>query len=671
MTYPHKFLLVLIIFSWSVFAFSKNPDIGLFYAIDDINRGVTKFTPPLQCLTDPQMKEFEVAAEDMKYRQQCALALCGSPSVVPSVYVDKKNVSRYLTPAISKRLEVLKPKLRSALENIKEEKKRTLAVAEKEMLSSDGKLNFNPQKWTGTDALLDINQRTFDQYLQMHIDRNAQPGKRISYKIIDVKAVPANIIAGLNDYKEQLAKYKNSNPDTILKYDLVNETEARKLLREQIAQHEALLKRDAKNNNIRKLDEIVLAQKALDRLKTFANSPVNNVREFVLNSVNDQYDFDNAYSKINPNYVSGIFQTACMTTNCTKAYQAFFQSIDANKIITNYKKSLDDPAMISRSTTRCVANMIASESNDSSQARAKKLVAEVVPAVLKNFIDGYSEGTKKYYREYFAKELEVSSKRFSRSLDIEGFSLPLEKYDRLLSEAASEPMKKDFDEVTFLKEIIRHSEGDIPNPLADSNFCNDDPIANAWDSFISVDRAAYFQKLFGDSGYPIPKKDTVYVSPFSCNHATQGKSHVAHELGHAISSGFLNKKASSHSSQIFLKLRECISQNHSNGRKAIENEEINFPGDYMKTEEDTADAVAFSAYKNESQLSSCSLLKQDENNTKFLDLYVAEDDGESSHSNSFYRLMMEAINKGIALPPSCQVVVEKSKGLIGFKKCIE
>ena len=42
----------------------------------------------------------------------------------------------------------------------------------------------------------------------------------------------------------------------------------------------------------------------------------------------------------------------------------------------------------------------------------------------------------------------------------------------------------------------------------------------------------------------------------------------------------------------------------------------------------------------------CSMLKPNDTETKFVDLFLAED-SENNHSSAFSRLMMEAINKGI------------------------
>jgi hypothetical protein len=64
------------------------------------------------------------------------------------------------------------------------------------------------------------------------------------------------------------------------------------------------------------------------------------------------------------------------------------------------------------------------------------------------------------------------------------------------------------------------------------------------------------------------------------------------------------------------------------------------------------------------------MLKPNDTETKFVDLFLAED-AENNHSSPFYRLIMEAINKGIKMPPSCQLVIDKNKNLMEFKKCIE
>lgn len=649
-------------------ALAQNLDAGLFYAIDDINSGKTKFNPSIaQCLTEAQLKEFEVAPEDMKYRQQCARALCGAPSVVPSVYVDKKNLSSYMTPALKYRIEELKPKLKAALEAIRKSKKAAIQDAEANLFKN-GQFNFNPKSWENTDAFNEINMRTFEKYLKVEIDKNAPLGKKITYKIVNDGNMPANTLQGLADYKERLEKFKNSNPETLLKFDLLSKDEAKQFLKNQITSYEeALIKHSKKNASNRANNHS--GKIGVKKLKDALAKPVTDTKDYIINLIADMYDVENSIYEVDPNFVGGSAQKACTTPNCMNAYQAYFQSINGKNLFENYKKGLDDPQALERSMTRCVANIIAAETMESSQVKSQKLFAEVLPTVLKNVVGNFSDQTKKHYTNYFNKQFAVSSKMISKG-DLSNSATPLERYDQIFTSVAADPVASDYDEATTLREIIRHSDGEIPNPLASSQFCNSDPIANSWDSYFSVDRAKTILKMQGDANYSLPEKDTLYVSPFTCNHAAPGKSIVAHELGHAINEGFLKKKSSSHSAQIYMKLRKCVSSNHVLGQKAIDNPELSFQGDYLKTEEDTADLIAFMAYKNEQTPYTCSLLKQDDTNSKFIDLYLAEDE-ESIHSPSFYRLMMEAINKGIALPPSCQVVVDKSKSLIGFQKCLE
>lgn len=657
-------------FALSVFskiALAQNLDAGLFYAIDDLNSGKTKFNPAIvQCLTEAQLKEFEVSAEDMKYRQQCARALCGSPSIVPSVYVDKKNLDSYMTPAFRFRIDELKPKLKAATEAIRQSKKAALKEAEQKLFKG-GQFNFNPRTWENTDAFNEINTRAFEKYLHVKIDKTAPLGKKITYQIVNDGYMPPNVLQGLIDYKERLEKFKNSNPESLLKFDLLSKDEAKQFIKNQVALYEDVINKDSKKNS-RSKENAEAGKRGVKKLREALNKPVTDTKDFLLSTVADIYEAEAFVAEIDPNFIGGSAQKACTTPNCMTAYQAYFQSINAKELFNSYKAGLDDQKTIDRSMTRCIANMVATETIQSSQVKAQKLFADVLPVVLKNVVGSFSEGTKKYYTNYFNKQFDVSSKMISN--DLKSGAIPFERYDKVLDSITASPNSAPYDEATTLRELIRHADGEIPNPLASSQFCNSDPIANSWDAFLSVDRAKAILKMQGNDSYALPEKDTLYVSPFTCNHTTPGKSIIAHELAHAINDGFLNKKSSAHSTQIYMKLRKCISNNHALSQKPMDNNDLSFQGDFQKSEEDTADLLAFMAYKEEKSLYACSLLKQDDSGSKFIDLYVAEDE-DSNHSPAFYRLMMEAVNKGITLPPSCQVVVEKSKSLIGFQKCLE
>ncbi len=664
------YLFFLILVTVSTLA-QPGIDAGIFYTIDDINNGKIKFsTPVLQCLTEPQLIEFQVSAEDLKYRQQCARALCGSPSIVPSVYVDKKNISSYMTSSTKYKIDKIKPKLKAALESIRDQKKKTLADAEAKLLTND-KLNFNPRSWENTDTLLDINVRTFEKYLTINIDKNAPLGKKISYKITDPSSVPLEIREGLVEYKEQLETFKNSNPDTLVSLNLLSKNDFKDFLKVQISRYESVMSAE-KDSALKNRNNYNLGIRGIKNLKKLLNTPVNNVRESLIEAMADLYDTEALVFEINPDFIGGSSQKACLTNGCQNAYQAYFKSINARNIIADYKKGLDDPKAMERSMSRCIAGMVAAESLLASQSKALTLYAETVPKVLTNVIGKFSDHTQKYYANYFKNDLDISAEAMTEK-EVDGVRPPpLDQYEKAFDSIIQDPIKYSFDEAVTLKEIIRHAEGETPNPLASSQFCNSDPAGNAWDSYLSIDRATAILKAQEGASFRLPKKDTLYVSPFSCNHQSAGASVIAHELGHAINQGFLQKKASSHSTQIYMKLRKCVSSNYAKTQKPIEDSEFSFPGDYIKTEEDTADLIAFMAGdKTVTQTPfACSLLKQDDSLTKFLDLYIHED-AESNHSPSFYRLLLEVINKNIPIPTSCQIVIDKSKELTGFQKCLE
>lgn len=664
-----KFLLLLyFLYSVSSSTFAQSADMGILYTIDDINTGKTKFKPSaVQCLLEPQIKQFEVKAEDQKYRQTCAIALCGAPWGQPSVYVDKQNLNSITISYVKTHMDKMKPKLKAALEAIREQKKVALQDAEKKLFSGDT-FNFNPKSWENTDAFTEINTRAFEKYLKIQINKSAPVGKKISYQVVDDGTMDPGSIQGIREYKENLEAFKNSNPETLLGLDLLSKDEAKLFVKNQINSFEVIINKNSKSSGQNSAN-LERAKKSIKKLKSHLTLPVSDVRDYLLEAAIDLYETENVVSEVDPLFIGGSFQKACVSSACMSVYQNYFQSIKGKEIFDTYKKELDNPEQLERSITRCLANMIATEEKMSADFKAEELYRQVVPTMLNTVVAKFSEHTKKHFTNYFKNDLAVSAKSLTPK-NATASILPLEQFDQMITDAANNPTTFQYDEATTLRELIRHADGEIPNPLATSSFCNSDSISIAWDAYMNVNRAEKIKKMYNTSTIHIPSKDTIHISPFTCNHTEPGKSIIAHELGHAISDGFLNGNASSKSAQTYLKLRNCVSKNHANSDSLLESSEFSFDGDYVKTEEDTADLLAFMAYKDSPVLFSCSLLKQSNGNKKFIDLFVAEDT-ESSHSPAFYRLMMESINKGVRLPPSCQIVIEKSKSLIGFQKCID
>lgn len=660
------FLASLFIgFISNTFANSNSVDLGLLYAIEEINHGSQTFSPSyLQCLTDKQLlPNYYVDQTEAKYRQQCARALCGSPDYVKSVYVNKKNISQYTNPDLVAKLDRLTPKLQAALQKIRESKMAALKDVEQNLLSK-GTLNINPETWAGTDFEEDINRRVFDQYIKMDINKNGPIGKRITFRVTDPGSVPTAAQEALKEYVAIKENFLNNNLSEAAKYNLYNKEDALKLIKERSATlTEKLKKLSPKRNSY----EDNMLKEALSSVDTAAKN-FNDPQEILEHANSGLSAIEGLITQKDPKYKPTYDFPRCTSGTCKKAYENYIKMLKPESIISTYKDSLNSSTAFERSINKCKAMVVASESEYSSAIRSEQLFKEVLPDFLKNVVGSFSVDTKKYFDNYFKNKLEISHKKFNPQADIFPSAKRFAQFENLLDTAINDGGPQSYDESVTLGEILKYSEGDIPNPLAQMGFCNNDLSATSWDAFLNIDKLKNLPPDVRIPEHLIPKKDTIFISAFTCSHAEVGRSVIAHELGHALNDGFYKKNASSKSREHYLKLRKCVANNYNN--QPLTSVESGFEGDGIKTEEDTADIFAFMAYKNDTNFFTCSMLKPNDTETKFVDLFLAED-AENNHSSPFYRLIMEAINKGIKMPPSCQLVIDKNKNLMEFKKCIE
>ena len=189
--------------------------------------------------------------------------------------------------------------------------------------------------------------------------------------------------------------------------------------------------------------------------------------------------------------------------------------------------------------------------------------------------------------------------------------------------------------------------------------------------------------------------NTVHMSVFSCAFHEHGKQVFAHELAHAMSYLFANNKLSKKSYDKYNKLRQCASKMYKINNKAPhikkdkdgKNIKPIHKHDKYKTEEDTADLVAYQVFQNDPTLFHCSVFRSDQYSNKlhglkpdeYLNIRIVDpkyfssihepDYNGDTHSETLLRVIMEAIHKRMELPESCQQVVDIYSDRINFEPC--
>ena len=167
------------------------------------------------------------------------------------------------------------------------------------------------------------------------------------------------------------------------------------------------------------------------------------------------------------------------------------------------------------------------------------------------------------------------------------------------------------------------------------------------------------------------RKNRISLSLLSCTFHEHGKHDLAHEIGHALSYLFNSNKLSEKSYGKYKELRECASKRYKKGAphtlsKPSKNHRLYHNNDKLKTEEDTADLIAYKVFQDDSGPLFCSSLTPSKNGERYESLTMFQ---PGKHSATLLRTIMEAIHKRIELPPSCQQVVDIYSDRINFEPC--
>ena len=189
-------------------------------------------------------------------------------------------------------------------------------------------------------------------------------------------------------------------------------------------------------------------------------------------------------------------------------------------------------------------------------------------------------------------------------------------------------------------------------------------------------------KPFSNDGFD-SRKHTIRISAFSYTFYEHGKQILAHEMAHTLSHLFNSNRLSEDSYSKYKKLRECATKQYTINNKlpslTYNNVRPVHKNDKYKTEEDTADLIAYKVFQEEPVMFNCVPNFIDVDNEKYRNQDVCIVDPEYFsegtyyngyiHSNLLLRAIMEAIHKRKELSPACQQVVDMYSDQINFEPC--
>lgn len=578
-------------------------------------------------------EQAKLASRDLN---DCAMALCDLPSKNPNVFVTDRNFQNYMTPELEQSLnKTINPKLDRALKNIKKDRLEQIKNIEKKLLPNGVvKLNMKEMDPIFNSILSD---EVFGPYVKKEINMKRPLKDRLKITITPPQDASAEFKNQLNKYAQDFEKFNKYNPSSVSEY--ASEKEEAEIAKEYYAYVKKSYNDYKKSIHAITRKELDLQMKEIERRKI---------------TLYDVSNFEVIFNSSVNGYKSMSSPAICSD-------EAICQSIFENHLASNkkikdalasLKKDLNDPEVQKQEKLRCNAGIVSTSSNVSNEKKAQELFGKVKKQMEDKVFSRFSAHSKSVLKKYFDKGININNKLpESAAASYEGPNL----FE--LDTAATENLTQDIiTQEDAYNELLKIQEAGVYD--VGMSLCQNGQTT-AWDSFYA------FKNFEEDEGLTAAfgQLDQMFVSPFTALNEKSGKTIMAHELGHAMSYAFQDSDMSVSSAATYKKLRQCANENY----KGNPNKE---GGEGRNTEEDTADLIAYMTYESEKNVLLCAILQPSDDNKAYINLGFVQDNPRESHSTSLYRVYLEAVNKGMAIPVSCQKAFEPYSKVLSSKKCI-
>ncbi len=565
--------------------------------------------------------------KDDKDFQNCAIALCGTPSENPTAIVTDRNFKEYTTPQALEKLKKISPQIKKVVEKGLTEKAAELKLI-KEAFEKNPIESF---QFSTNHSFLkqQIFNSIFNKIISLKIDPKADVKNRISTTYRFPEWADENFKEVARKFAESYKFAYETRPNLFMGADIYTKEEIREKLNNQIRESEEYLE---KNPTMPYHKETKIA---LDFVKNkLASGQAISSGDFGA-TMFSQLDKEDKFPS------PGLL-TQCSTPECERAIKSYLANEANSEKINQLIAEAQDKNQLEKEIKNCQASYLSKTIRTGNQAIANKQYALALAAVKKNVLPLFSAHSRELLNKALAKIKPISSHPLKKEdpFTESDFSYNANNYIKQkidLSKKNSNSLLKRYAEIA--------EDGDIDDQ-------NDNPCAKlrsvtAWDA-------------------TEPDKERIYVSDYSCTHDLRGQQAIAHEIGHNISHFFSSLKISPESLKTYLEMRGCVAKLYKKASKT----EIRFSVDTNYTEEDMADLIANIAYPEE-DLFSCALLKPSFNKNTYRNPQLEPQSVIDPHSEALTRVIMESINKGKTIPYSCQKSMDKSASQMEFNKCLK
>jgi hypothetical protein len=624
--------LSAILFILSTTAYSQHFDPGIIHLLNPENYPAPQ---AVRCnLLGDSTDKNKTASRDLN---DCAMALCGLPSKNPNVFITNNNFQNYVTPELEKSLsKTINPKLDLALKRIKKDRIEEVKNIEKKLLSN-GVVRINMK---GMDPLFNtsLSDEVFFPYVKKDINMKRPLKERVKVVVTPPQDASEEFKNQLNKYAQGYEKFIKYNSASVQEY--ANEKEESVIAKE----YYSLVKKSYME--IRKSIPADQRKELDERVKDFDRRDI---------SLYDVSEFEVGLSNSSAGYKTINTPATCKDeVACQKIFEDYLSSNkNISNILSSLKKDLNDPEVLKQEKLKCNAGIINASSNASNEKNAKAIFAKVKKQMEETVFSKFSAHSREIIKRNFDNNINANNEK-AVSHQTEGDEdSTLRELDIAANENLTQSIATQEDAYNELVKLQDSGVYDIGMSLCQGG------QSVAWDAFQPYKNFEEDETLSAAYG----GMDQMFVSPFTTLNEKAGRAIVAHELGHAMSYIFQDADMSESSSATYKKIRQCATENYLENTKTDGSEGRN-------TEEDTADLIAYMTYQNEKEVFLCSLLQPSSDEKSYVNLEFLEKNTQDPHSTSLYRVYLEAINKGLPAPVSCQKSFERHADVLRAKKCI-
>lgn len=593
----------------------------------------------------------QAGGQQAELAQSCAIQICGDSQSAPTAYISEARIDEWTQPELMARFSEAEESLRKILTTDIESARKALANLKKRLAA--GPLTLETQvSDSDYESLANV---WFQDLVSIDVDLEQPLSERLLVSVVKLPTQSATVHEGLQSYVDSYANYLKTDFTMACLYGVYTNEEATAELKKRFEKFDARYQTALTQNP----QQFQYFKTEIEEMRKQINgrTPMEAFDAASVASMLSYYDAVVASATGGEAYWPAVQMQNCSQEKCRNGLKELVAKSDWQKLATDLEKRLADPKLLENQMLYCRSNFASLALQDSETKR----IREALPRVKTQFMSRVAKNFSAHSREAFERYLN-DNLSFNFASDDKG---ALEQFLEQVKNSAEEATVADSSTDASLIQALSK----MKNPYADSlsvvtNASCSGLGASAWDSFMPL-QPGIEEYLPADGD---PTKDNLQISHFSCTHPAQGEQVLAHELGHALSQAFADNELSESSYTEFMRLRTCVNGWGDSSLPQVPMSFVRHEGDALRTEEDTADLVAYMFAQDNPALMSCALLEPELEGNGYVSPSVANNFLFDSHSSPLTRAIREAMHKRLAIPAACQQLIGPESGM-RFNTC--